>query len=168
MRLFNADELSWKDIYDEYCGYAEQIKPFVCNTVVFMDEAIKAKKKILFEGAQGSMLDVDFGTYPFITSSSVTAGGAAIGVGISPKHIHKVLGIMKSYTTRVGSGPFPTELNDDLGEFLREKGGEYGATTGRPRRCGWFDAVAVKHAIMINGVDGAVLTKLDVLDEQKR
>lgn len=167
VRLFNADELSWKDIYDEYCGYAEQIKPFVCNTVVFMDEVIKGKKKILFEGAQGSMLDVDFGTYPYITSSSVTAGGATIGVGISPRHIHKVLGIMKSYTTRVGSGPFPTELNDELGEYLRKKGGEYGATTGRPRRCGWFDAVAVKHAIMINGVDGAVLTKLDVLDEQK-
>lgn len=132
-----------------------------------MDDAIKTKKKILFEGAQGSLLDVDFGTYPYITSSSVTAGGAAIGAGISPKQIHKVLGIMKSYTTRVGSGPFPSELNDALGEYLRKKGGEYGATTGRPRRCGWFDAVAVKHAIMVSGVDSAVLTKLDVLDEQK-
>jgi adenylosuccinate synthase len=132
-----------------------------------MDEAIKARKKILFEGAQGSLLDVDFGTYPFITSSSVTAGGAAVGTGISPRQIHKVLGIMKSYTTRVGSGPFPSELNDALGEYLRKKGGEYGATTGRPRRCGWFDAVSVKHAIMVNGADSAVLTKLDVLDEQK-
>ncbi|MDQ1272186.1 MAG: adenylosuccinate synthase [Planctomycetota bacterium] len=167
VRLYDAEALSWKDIYDAYCEYAEQIRPFVCNTVVFMDEAIKARKKILFEGAQGSLLDVDFGTYPFITSSSVTAGGAAVGTGISPRQIHKVLGIMKSYTTRVGSGPFPSELNDALGEYLRKKGGEYGATTGRPRRCGWFDAVSVKHAIMVNGADSAVLTKLDVLDEQK-
>ncbi len=167
VRLYDTEALSWKDIYDKYCEYAELIRPFVCNTVVFMDDAIKAKKKILFEGAQGSLLDVDFGTYPFITSSSVTAGGAAVGTGICPKQIHKVLGIMKSYTTRVGSGPFPSELNDDLGEHLRKKGGEYGATTGRPRRCGWFDAVAVKHAIMVNGADSAVLTKLDVLDEQK-
>lgn len=165
--LFNAEALSWRDIYDEYCEYAERIRPFVCNTVVFMAEAIKAKKKILFEGAQGSMLDVDFGTYPFITSSSVTAGGATVGTGISPRQIHKVLGVMKAYTTRVGSGPFPSELNDELGEHLRKKGGEYGATTGRPRRCGWFDAVAVKHAIMVNGADGIILTKLDVLDEQK-
>ncbi len=167
VRLFNADELSWSKIYDEYCGYAEQIRPFVCNTVTFMDNAVKAQKRILFEGAQGSMLDVDFGTYPFITSSSVTAGGAATGVGVCPKQIHKVLGIMKSYTTRVGSGPFPSELNDELGSHLREKGGEYGATTGRPRRCGWFDTVAVKHAIMVNGAESAILTKLDVLDEQK-
>mgnify|MGYP001560473935 FL=1 len=167
VRLFNADELSWKEIYDEYCGYAEQIRPFVCNVVSFMDDAIRAKKRILFEGAQGSLLDVDYGTYPFITSSSVTAGGAAVGAGICPKHIHKILGIMKSYTTRVGGGPFPSELNNELGEHLRKKGGEYGATTGRPRRCGWFDAVAVKHAIIVNGVDSAVLTKLDVLDEQK-
>jgi adenylosuccinate synthase len=167
VRLFNADPLSWKEIYEEYCGYAEQIKPFVCNTVVFMHDAVKAKKRILFEGAQGSLLDVDYGTYPFVTSSSVTAGGAATGSGICPKQIHKILGVMKSYTTRVGGGPFPSELNDELGEYLREKGGEYGATTGRPRRCGWFDAVAVKHAIMVNGAESAVLTKLDVLDEQK-
>lgn len=167
VHVYDAESLSWKDMYGAYCEYAEQIRPFVCNTVVFMDDAIKAKKKILFEGAQGSLLDVDFGTYPFITSSSVTAGGAAVGAGISPKQIHKILGIMKSYTTRVGSGPFPSELHDALGEYLRKKGGEYGATTGRPRRCGWFDAVAVKHAIMVSGVDSAVLTKLDVLDEQK-
>jgi len=167
VRVFNADALSWEDIYREYREYAEQIKPFVCNTVTFMDNAIKANKRILFEGAQGSMLDVDFGTYPYVTSSSVTAGGAAVGTGISPKHIHKVLGVMKSYTTRVGSGPFPTELDNALGEYLRKKGGEYGATTGRPRRCGWLDAVATKHAIMINGVDGIIVTKLDVLDDQK-
>ncbi|OOP57607.1 MAG: adenylosuccinate synthase [Candidatus Brocadia carolinensis] len=167
VRLYDAEAFSWKDMYETYCEYAEQIRPFVCNTVVFMNDAIRAKKRILFEGAQGSLLDVDFGTYPYITSSSVTAGGAAVGTGISPRQIHKVLGIMKSYTTRVGSGPFPSELNDALGEYLRKKGGEYGATTGRPRRCGWFDAVAVKHAIMVSGVDSAVLTKLDVLDEQK-
>jgi len=167
VRLFNADSLSWEKIYEEYRGYAEQIRPFVCNTVVFMHDAVKAKKRILFEGAQGSLLDVDYGTYPFVTSSSVTAGGAAIGSGVCPKQIHKILGVMKSYTTRVGGGPFPSELNDELGEYLRKKGGEYGATTGRPRRCGWFDAVAVKHAIMVNGAESAVLTKLDVLDEQK-
>lgn len=167
VRLFGADPVSWEDIYTQYCKYAEQIKPFVGNTVAFMDDAVKAKKRILFEGAQGSMLDVDYGTYPFITSSSVIAGGAATGAGVCPKQIHKILGVMKSYTTRVGSGPFPSELNNTLGEHLREKGGEYGATTGRPRRCGWFDAVAVKHAIMVNGVDSAILTKLDVLDTQK-
>ena len=167
VRIFNTDPLSWKDIYDEYCGYAKQIKPFVCNTIAFMNEAVKAQKRILFEGAQGSLLDVDFGTYPFVTSSSATAGGAVTGVGIPPSQIHKVMGVMKSYTTRVGSGPFPSELNDALGEHLRVKGGEYGATTGRPRRCGWFDVVAVKHSIMTNGADSAVLTKLDVLDEQK-
>ena len=167
VRIFNTDSLSWKDIYDEYCGYAKQIKPFVCNTIAFMNEAVKAQKRILFEGAQGSLLDVDFGTYPFVTSSSATAGGAVTGVGVPPSQIHKVMGVMKSYATRVGSGPFPSELNDALGEHLRVKGGEYGATTGRPRRCGWFDVVAVKHSIMTNGADSAVLTKLDVLDEQK-
>ncbi len=167
VRVHNADEMSWKDMYDEYRGYAEQIRPFVRNTVLFMDNAVKTGKRVLFEGAQGTMLDVDYGTYPFVTSSSVIAGGAATGTGVSPGHVHKILGVMKSYTTRVGSGPFPSELNDELGEYLRKKGGEYGATTGRPRRCGWFDAVAVKHAIMVNGVDGAVLTKLDVLDGQK-
>ena len=167
VRLFNTDALSWKDIYEEYSEYAEQIRPFVCNTIAFMDDAIKAKKRILFEGAQGSMLDVDFGTYPYVTSSSVIAGGAATGTGVAPRQIHRTLGVVKSYTTRVGSGPFPSELTDELGEYLRKKGGEYGATTGRPRRCGWFDAVAVRHAITISGVDGAILTKLDVLDEQK-
>ncbi|MDR4507822.1 MAG: adenylosuccinate synthase [Candidatus Brocadiaceae bacterium] len=167
VRLLNADALSWKDMYDEYCVYAEQIKPYVCNTIEFMDNAVRDKKTILFEGAQGALLDVDFGTYPFVTSSSVVSGGAAIGLGICPRHIHKVLGVVKSYTTRVGNGPFPSELHDELGEHLREKGGEYGATTGRPRRCGWFDALAVKHAIMVNGVDGVVLTKMDVLDKQE-
>jgi len=167
VRLFNADALSWQEIYDEYCGYAEKMRPFVCDSIVFMNDAVRSRKKILFEGAQGSMLDVDFGTYPFVTSSSVIAGGAATGAGVSPRHIHKILGVVKSYTTRVGSGPFPTELDNELGEHLRRKGGEYGATTGRPRRCGWFDVIAVKHAIAVNGADGAVLTKLDVLDEQE-
>lgn len=167
VHLHGADELSWKEIYDEYLGYAERIKPFVCQAIEFMDKAIKAKKRILFEGAQGALLDVDFGTYPFVTSSTVVASGAASGTGISPRHIHKVLGIMKAYTTRVGNGPFPTELTDKTGEHLREKGCEYGATTGRPRRCGWFDAVSVKHSIMVNGADSVVMTKLDVLDNQK-
>jgi len=126
--------------------------------------AIEAKQSLLFEGAQGGMLDVDHGTYPFVTSSNTVAGGALTGVGLGPKVIDRVLGITKAYTTRVGSGPFPTELLDADGELLRKKGDEFGATTGRPRRCGWFDAVVVRHAVRTSGIDGLVLTKLDVLD----
>ena len=165
--LYNAAPLSWKEIYEEYRAYADRMAPYVCDTVGYINEAIKASKRILFEGAQGSLLDVDLGTYPFITSSNATACGAASGAGVSPKQIHKIYGVMKAYTTRVGGGPFPTEAEGALGEHLRERGGEFGATTGRPRRCGWFDAVAVKYAVMINGVDEAILTKLDVLDDQE-
>ncbi len=165
--FYNTAPLSWEEIYEEYMAYAKRLEPYVCDTVEYVNKEIKKSKSVLFEGAQGSLLDVDFGTYPFITSSNATACGVAAGAGVSPKQIHKIYGVMKAYTTRVGSGPFPTEAEDALGEHLRLRGQEFGATTGRPRRCGWFDAVAVRHTAMINGVDEAILTKLDVLDDQE-
>ncbi len=167
VNVFHVPPLLWEKTYSEYLQYAEKMRPMVCDTVEFINEAVKESKKILFEGAQGSLLDVDFGTYPFVTSSNSTACGISAGAGVSPKQIHRILGVMKAYTTRVGSGPFPSELNGKLGEHIRRKGGEFGATTGRPRRCGWFDAVAVKHSITINGVDSIILTKFDVLDDQE-
>jgi len=167
VNLYDAEPISWKEVYEEYSAYADKISPFVCDTIELMAKAISDNKKILFEGAQGTLLDVDFGTYPYTTSSSAAACGASSGVGVSPKQIHNVLGIMKAYTTRVGSGPFPTEIGGKLGDHIREKGGEFGATTGRPRRCGWFDAVAMQYSVRINDVDSAVVTKLDVLDDQE-
>ena len=146
----------------------DTIKPFVCNTSQMVNSALNSGKKVIFEGAQGAMLDVDHGTYPFVTSSNPTAGGAAIGSGIGPNKIKEICGIIKCYTTRVGEGPFPTELKNDIGKKLQDIGGEFGATTGRPRRCGWFDAVAVKEAIMLNGITSIVLTKLDVLDSFRK
>ncbi len=147
--------------------YAEKISPFVCDTVDLMAKAIEDNKKILFEGAQGALLDVDFGTYPYTTSSNASAGGVSPGIGVSPKQIHEIIGITKAYSTRVGSGPFPTEIDGEQGEHIRKKGGEFGSTTGRPRRCGWFDAVAIQHSVRISGVDSLIVTKLDVLDDQE-
>ena len=144
---------------------AKRLAPMVADTTLLLNRAAAAGRSILFEGAQGTWLDIDFGTYPFVTSSNTTVGGACTGTGVPPTCIQEVVGVLKAYTTRVGSGPFPTELLDDTGEFLRTKGGEYGATTGRPRRCGWFDAVASRYSVMLNGVTGIALTKLDVLDE---
>ncbi|MBO1224254.1 MAG: adenylosuccinate synthase [Candidatus Scalindua sediminis] len=167
VNLYDAEPISWKEVYEEYSAYADKISPFVCDTIELMAKAISDNKRILFEGAQGTLLDVDFGTYPYTTSSNAAACGASSGVGISPKQIHNVLGIMKAYITRVGSGPFPTEVVGKLGDHIREKGGEFGATTGRPRRCGWFDVVAAQHSVKINDVDTAVMTKLDVLDDQE-
>ncbi len=167
VNLYDAEPISWREVYEEYIAYADRISPFVCDTIELMAKAINDNKRILFEGAQGTLLDVDFGTYPYTTSSNAAAGGVSSGAGVSPKQIHNVLGIMKAYTTRVGSGPFPTEVVGKLGDHIREKGGEYGATTGRPRRCGWFDAVAMQHSVRINDVDSAVITKLDVLDDQE-
>jgi len=141
------------------------ISPYIIDSVKFVNDAVDAKKKVLLEGAQGTMLDVDHGTYPFVTSSNPTAGGACTGSGIGPTKIDEVWGIVKAYSTRVGEGPFPTELNDKDGEFLREQGAEYGTTTGRARRCGWFDTVVVKHAARVNGLTDLVVTKLDVLDK---
>ncbi len=143
---------------------AEYLAPFVTDTVVSVNKAIKAGKKVLCEGAQGGLLDIDHGTYPFVTSSTTTSGGACGGAGIAPRHIDNVWGVLKAYTTRVGAGPFPTELFDETGEALRQVGREYGATTGRPRRCGWFDAVASGYSCTINGVNKLAVTKLDVLD----
>ena len=167
VNLYNDEPVSWEDIYEEYCVYADKISPLVCDTVDLMARAVNDNKKILFEGAQGALLDVDFGTYPFTTSSNSTSGGVSSGIGVSPKQIHNIIGITKAYTTRVGSGPFPTEVGGEQGEHIRKKGGEFGSTTGRPRRCGWFDAVAIQHSVRISGVDSLIVTKLDVLDDQE-
>jgi len=161
--LKDGRSLDWREIYEVYVQYAERLKPYVCDTVALLNGLHAEGKRILFEGAQGALLDVDLGTYPYITCSNASACGAAAGAGLPPKAVGRVVGVTKAYTTRVGEGPFPTELNDDVGESMREKGGEYGATTGRPRRCGWFDAVAVRHSATVNGVDSIVITKLDVL-----
>jgi len=153
-----------EEIYQGYQKMASKIKKYVANTSLVINEEMKKKRHILMEGAQGTMLDVDHGTYPYVTSSNTIAAQACTGSGIGPTRIDRVIGVSKAYTTRVGSGPFPTELTDELGERLREKGREYGATTGRPRRCGWFDAVVVRHAVRVNGIDSIVLMKLDVLN----
>ncbi|HOP07702.1 MAG TPA: adenylosuccinate synthase [candidate division Zixibacteria bacterium] len=150
--------------YNELIELSGLFRPMVIDVSRYLFEAHKAGKAILFEGAQGVMLDVDLGTYPFATSSNTTAGGCLTGLGIGPRMIDEVVGVIKAYTTRVGAGPFPTELIDDCGERLRDKGDEYGATTGRPRRCGWLDLVALRHAVRVNGVDRIAITKLDVLD----
>ncbi len=151
-------------LLETYYGYAQRIAPYVTDTVAFMHDALAAKKRILFEGAQGTMLDIDFGTYPYVTSSNCTAGAVCTGLGIGPKAIEQVLGVSKAYVTRVGGGPFPTEMPPDLDEKIREIGKEYGATTQRPRRCGWLDLVALRYATQINGFTGIAMTKLDVFD----
>ena len=155
--------LSFDEIHASYTGYRHLLRPFVTDTGAELRAALAAGKRVLLEGAHGTMLDVDHGTYPFVTSSSVVAGAAAAGAGLPPRAIGRVVGIAKAYTTRVGGGPFPTELTDTLGERLRADGDEYGSTTGRPRRCGWFDGVLVRHAVALSGVDSLALTKLDVL-----
>ncbi|MBM3324560.1 MAG: adenylosuccinate synthase, partial [Calditrichaeota bacterium] len=162
-RVYQTEELDEERIVREYMEFDQRIDPFVKDVSVFLSEAIREGKRILLEGAQGTLLDIDAGTYPFVTSSSAGAGGALTGLGIGPRCITRVLGVMKAYTTRVGHGPFPTELSDDFGQRLRETGGEYGATTGRPRRCGWFDAVIAQYSARVNGVDAWAVTKLDVL-----
>ncbi|MFZ5996904.1 MAG: adenylosuccinate synthase [Nitrospirota bacterium] len=162
--MYHATPLNADDIYARYMKYAERLAPCITDTDIVVNEAIEAKRNVLFEGAQGTLLDIDHGTYPFVTSSSTIAGGACTGLGVGPTKINKVVGIVKAYTTRVGSGPFPTELKDDLGEMIRQKGGEFGATTGRARRCGWLDMLILKHAKRINGLTGIALTKLDILD----
>ena len=155
-------------IHDDYCRFRDQLHRYVTNTGLLLDQKIRAGKRVLFEGAQGTLLDVDHGTYPYVTSSSTITGGACSGSGVGPQHIQQVIGISKAYTTRVGSGPFPTELDGPEGETLRREGAEFGATTGRSRRCGWFDAVGVRHAVRMNGMTGIALTKLDVLTGFKK
>jgi adenylosuccinate synthase len=152
-------------IFAEYQGYAKVLRTYVADTALILNNDLQAGKKALFEGAQGTLLDVDHGTYPFVTSSSTCAGGACTGAGVSPRVINEIIGISKAYVTRVGSGPFPTELLDETGEQLRKTGAEFGATTGRPRRCGWFDAMVIRFAVRVNGLTGIALTKLDVLSE---
>jgi len=166
-KAFGHPGFKFIDLYKEYLGYGRTIKRYVTDTSILLNEAIKAKKSILFEGAQGTFLDIDFGTYPFVTSSSSFSGGACAGAGLSPVYIDKVIGVIKAYSTRVGEGPFPTELDSKLMKFVREWGNEYGATTGRPRRCGWFDAVIAKFAVLLNGATEIAVMKLDVLDNLK-
>lgn len=163
-QVYHAKTFAPEEIFEEYIAYAETIKPYVVNTSHLLNKAIDEGKQMLFEGAQGTHLDVDHGTYPFVTSSNSGAGGASTGTGVGPTRFDEVLGVTKAYTTRVGSGPFPSELTDKMGETLREKGGEFGATTGRARRCGWFDALQVRHTVRINHMTSLALTKLDVLD----
>ena len=162
-KVFNRKNMSVAEILEEYLAYAEILRPYVADTSLLLDKALKAGKTVLLEGSQGTLLDVDHGTYPFVTSSNPTAGGACTGSGIGPKAITRVIGIVKAYTTRVGSGPFPTELLDDDGDKLRTIGHEYGTTTGRNRRCGWYDAPIARYAVRINGLTDFFLTKLDVL-----
>jgi adenylosuccinate synthase len=166
--ILQEKALDFNEMHDSYSRYREKLKGYVTNTGLLLDQRIRAGKRVLFEGAQGTLLDVDHGTYPYVTSSSTITGGACSGSGVGPQHIQQVIGISKAYTTRVGSGPFPTELEGPDGETLRREGAEFGATTGRSRRCGWFDAVSVRHAVRMNGLTGVALTKLDVLTGFKK
>ena len=163
--LFNTEPLDADQMYDEYAAIADKIAPFVCDAAALINGAMRKGESVVFEGAQGTMLDIDHGTYPFVTSSSATSGGAVIGSGVAPTAIDTVIGISKAYCTRVGEGPFPTELHDATGEQIRKKGNEFGAVTGRPRRCGWVDLPLLRYSGMINGTEWLVVTKLDVLDE---
>ncbi len=163
-RALGSKPLSFAKLNREYLAAAKRLKPLITDTVTLLNAGVRDRQEILFEGAQGTLLDIDFGTYPFVTSSSATAGGACTGAGIPPNRIDRVVGVMKAYTTRVGEGPFPTELVNKQGEALRRAGREFGATTGRPRRCGWFDAVVSRYSVMINGINDLAVTKLDVLD----
>jgi adenylosuccinate synthase len=164
-KVYDKEELNVEEIINQYLEFDKKIDKYIKDVPTYLNNAISKGKSILLEGAQGALLDVDHGTYPFVTSSSPTSGGACTGTGIPPNKIDNVIGIVKAYTTRVGNGPFPTELLDDDGEKLRKIGAEYGATTGRPRRCGWFDAFLVNYSVMINGIDEVAITKLDVLSE---
>jgi adenylosuccinate synthase len=163
--IYDAKTFTVDEILNPYLRYAGWLAPYITDTALLLHRWIDAGYSVLFEGAQGTMLDMDHGTYPFITSSSTTAGGAATGTGVAPRRLDAVLGVAKAYTTRVGAGPFPTELSGPLAEEIRTRGNEYGATTGRPRRCGWFDAVVLRYAVRINGLDTVAITKLDVLDQ---
>jgi adenylosuccinate synthase len=167
-KAFGAKPLSFANINKDYLAVGKKLRAYITDTVTLLNTAVRDGKNILLEGAQGTMLDIDFGTYPFVTSSNTTAGGACAGTGIPPHRIDRVVGVMKAYTTRVGEGPFPTELLDAHGAQLRETGREFGATTGRPRRCGWFDAIATRFSVMVNGIDELAVTKLDVLDNQSK
>jgi adenylosuccinate synthase len=163
-KIYDYEQLDAEKIADEYCQFDTQIDPYITDTTLFLHDAIQSGKRVLLEGAQGAMLDVDHGTYPFVTSSNPTSGGAATGLGLPPTAIQRVMGVVKAYSTRVGNGPFPTELHDETGENLRKIGHEFGATTGRPRRCGWLDAFSLRYSVIVNGITEIALTKMDVLD----
>ncbi len=166
-KVFKQKDFSFDALYTEYLEYGKLLKDYVCDTALYLNRAIDKKKSVLFEGAQGTFLDIDFGTYPFVTSSSTIAGGVCSGSGVAPTKIDKILAAVKAYTTRVGEGPFPTEFSDSLEDEIRAKGKEFGATTGRPRRCGWFDSVLVNYSVMVNGISELAIMKLDVLDDLK-
>ena len=163
-RIYHTKGFSVQTIYKEYQAYGKRLRPHITDVSLALDRAFARGQEVLFEGAQGTHLDVDFGTYPYVTSSSSCSGGACIGSGIGPTHLSSVLGVTKAYTTRVGGGPFPTELNNDVGAGLMRRGNEYGATTGRARRCGWLDLVLLRYAVRVNGLTSLAVTKLDVLD----
>lgn len=164
-KVFGTEEFDFRKIYNEYLKYGKLLGQYVTNTAFYLNEQIDKKKSILFEGAQGTFLDIDFGTYPFVTSSSSMVGGVCSGCGVAPTKVDKSIACVKAYTTRVGEGPFPTEFQDELKDIIQKKGNEFGATTGRPRRCGWFDSVLVRYAVILNGVSELAIMKLDVLDE---
>ncbi|RJO64733.1 MAG: adenylosuccinate synthase [Candidatus Omnitrophota bacterium] len=166
-KVYQYPGFVFEALYRDYLQYGRKLSSYICNTALVINRAVEAKKKILFEGAQGTFLDIDFGTYPYVTSSSAISGGSCIGTGVAPVKIDKVVGVAKAYTTRVGEGPFPTEFGAAFGKLIREKGAEFGATTGRPRRCGWIDLLMLKEAILLNGISELALTKLDVLDGLK-
>lgn len=167
-RIYGHPGLSFKEIYHDYQGFGRRLKPYLCDTSLYLYEAVRRRKSILFEGAQGTLLDVDHGTYPFVTSSNATVGGAISGTGVPPTLIDRVIGVVKAYTTRVGEGPFPTQFPPKLMKHIQNKGEEFGSTTGRPRRCGWFDAVVARHAARVNGLDELAVMKLDVLSGLRR
>lgn len=167
-KVYGQKEYKFDKIYKEYLEYGEKLRPYVTDTVLYVNEQINKKKKVLFEGAQGTFLDIDFGTYPFVTSSNSIVGGVCAGSGVAPTKIDKSIACVKAYTTRVGEGPFPTEFDGAQNEIIRTKGNEFGATTGRPRRCGWFDAVLVKYSVLVNGISELAIMKLDVLDETEK
>jgi len=165
IRAFGGEPVAIESYLNEYLAAGKQLQPLVADTVTLLNQLLAQERSMLFEGAQGTLLDISLGTYPYVTSSHPTPGGLFCGTGLPPKALQRVIGIFKAYTTRVGEGPFPTELNDATGERLRQSGGEFGATTGRPRRVGWLDLVALRHAVMVNGVDELFITKIDVLDD---
>ena len=167
-KVYGANPLSFDEVYSQYCQYGKRLAPYIRETTAMVEEALNRDELVLLEGAQGTLLDPDFGTYPYTTSSSPLAGGSCLGAGISPTRINAILAVFKAYCTRVGSGPMPTELKDKTGDFIREVAQEYGTTTGRPRRCGWFDAVAARFSTRINGFPGAAITRLDILDTLPR
>ncbi len=166
-KVYRHQEYKLASICDTYLSFGKALAPYICDTAEILNAAIRKNKNLLFEGAQGTFLDIDFGTYPFVTSSSATSGGSCIGTGVAPTNIDKIIGVVKAYTTRVGEGPFPTEFLDDFSDFIRAKGREFGATTGRPRRCGWFDAVLARRAVLLNGITEFALTKMDILSGLK-